>query len=63
MYDGHHNPNDHAQVFAHVLGYAIQNIRQNDMTPILKYIKTYADTRYSWTNVMFKWESLLNSLK
>lgn len=63
MYDGNQNPNEHAQVFAHTLAYAIENIRQNDMTPLLKYIKSFADTRYSWTNVIYKWQSLLNSLK
>jgi glycosyltransferase involved in cell wall biosynthesis len=63
MYDGNQNPNEHAQVFAHTLAYAIENIRQNDMTPLLRYIKSFADTRYSWTNVIYKWQSLLNSLK
>jgi len=63
MYDGNQNPNEHAQVFAHTLAYAIENIRQNDMTPLLKYIKSFADTRYSWTNVIYKLQSLLNSLK
>jgi len=64
MYDGDHaDMNSHAGIFAHTLYHTIQNVRQNDMTGLLSFIKTYADTRFSWDTVIYKWKSLIHSLK
>jgi len=64
QYDGdHENMNLHANIFAHTLMYAIENIQQNDMTNLLGFVKAYADTRFSWESVMPKWKGLIASLK
>lgn len=64
MYDGDHvNHNAHATTFAHSLLYAIQRVRQHDLTPFLEYVKNYTDTRYSWENTIPRWKSLLASLR
>jgi UDP-glucose:(glucosyl)LPS alpha-1,2-glucosyltransferase len=55
--------NVHANIFAHTLMYAIENMRVNDMTPLLSYVKSYADMRFGWDNIAIKWKSLIASLK
>lgn len=64
QYDGdHEDMNLHANIFAHTLMYAIENVQNNDLTNLLGFIKTYADTRYSWESIMPKWKGLISSLK
>lgn len=64
QYDGdHENMNLHANIFAHTLMYAIENVQNNDLTNLLTFIKTYADTRFSWDSIMPKWKGLIASLK
>lgn len=63
MYDGTDNINDHANIFAHTLLYAIQNVRQNDLESLRGFVKTFADTRHSWENVIRKWKGMIHSLK
>jgi glycosyltransferase involved in cell wall biosynthesis len=64
QYDGDHSDmNAHANYFAHTLMYAIENVQRNDLSNMLTYVKSYADTRFSWTTVIHKWKSLINSLK
>lgn len=64
QYDGDHaDMNLHANIFAHTLMYAIENIQQNDLTNLLGFIKTYADTRFSWESIMPKWKGLIAALK
>jgi hypothetical protein len=55
--------NLHANIFAHTLMYAIENVQNNDLTNLLTFIKTYADTRFSWDSIMPKWKGLIASLK
>jgi glycosyltransferase involved in cell wall biosynthesis len=62
MYGGDNNLQEHAGIFAAHLKYAIDNIRNNDLSGLLKYIKSYADARYSWKNIITKWNSLLISM-
>lgn len=62
QYDGDQDVNIHANVFAHTLMYAIENIRDNDHTNLLQYIKTYTDNRFGWDTVGFKWRALIDSL-
>lgn len=64
QYNGdHEDHNLHANIFAHTLMYAIENVQNNDLTNLLGFIKTYADTRYSWESIMPKWKGLISSLK
>lgn len=63
MYDGTTDPQDHVNIFANTLLYAIQNIRQTDLSTMMGFVKSYADTRHSWDNVIRKWKGLLYSLK
>lgn len=64
MYDGDHTDiNLHANIFAYTLRHAIETMANNDMTPLLTYVKNYADARYSWENVGIKWKALIASLK
>ena len=64
QYNGdHEDHNLHANIFAHTLMYAIENVQNNDLTNLLGFIKTYADTRYSWESTMPKWKGLIASLK
>jgi hypothetical protein len=64
QYDGdHENMNLHANIFAHTLMYAIENVQNNDLTNLLTFIKAYADTRFSWESIMPKWKGLIASLK
>lgn len=64
QYDGDHEDiNLHANIFAHTLMYAIENVQNNDLTNMLQFIKTYADNRFSWETVMPKWKGLIASLK
>jgi len=64
QYDGDHTDmNMHANIFAHTLMYAIENIKNNDLTQLLTFIKAYADLRFSWDSVMPKWKGLIASLK
>jgi glycosyltransferase involved in cell wall biosynthesis len=64
QYDGdHEDMNVHANIFAHTLMWAIENVRQNDLTQPLQFIKAYADMRFSWEAVMPKWKGLIASLK
>jgi glycosyltransferase involved in cell wall biosynthesis len=64
QYDGdHEDMNLHANIFAHTLMYAIENVQNNDLTSLLGFIKTYADTRFSWETIIPKWKGLIASLK
>ena len=62
QYDGdHEDMNLHANIFAHTLMYAIENVQNNDLTNLLGFIKTYADTRFSWESIIPKWKGLIAS--
>jgi glycosyltransferase involved in cell wall biosynthesis len=64
QYDGdHENPNLHANIFAHTLMYAIENVQNNDITNMMSFVKAYADTRFGWDSVIPKWKGLIASLK
>lgn len=64
QYDGDHtNHNLHAGIFADALQHTINQVRTTDVTPMTRFIKSYADTRFSWDNVILKWKSLIAHLK
>ena len=64
QYDGdHEDQNLHANIFAHTLMYAIENVQNNDITNMMSFVKAYADTRFGWDSVIPKWKGLIASLK
>lgn len=64
QYDGDHTDHNlHANKFLNLLQNAINTIRSQDMSLYLQFVKTYADTRFSWDNIIPKWTSLLRGLK
>lgn len=63
MYDGDMDVHIHANIFAHTLMHAVDNIKNNDLTGLLSFIKGYADVRFSWDNIGNKWKGLIASLK
>lgn len=63
QYQGHHEPNMHANIFYHALDNAIQNVNKDDVQNYLKLVKMYADTRYNWSKVTQQWVDLLTALK
>lgn len=64
QYDGdHEDQNLHANIFAHTLLHAINTVQNQDLTNFLGYVKTYADTRFSWSTIAPKWRGLIHSLK
>lgn len=63
MYSGDTDINVHANIFAHTLVHAIENINNNDLTNLLGYVKSYADMKHSWDNIGIKWKGLIASLK
>jgi hypothetical protein len=42
---------------------SIENIKNNDMTNLLSFIKVYADARFSWETITPKWKALIKALK
>lgn len=63
MYGGDVDLNVHANIFAHTLDYAIDNIINTELTGLLSYVKSYADTKHSWQTVGVKWKGLIASVK
>ena len=64
QYDGdHEDQNLHANIFAHTLMYAIENVQKNDITNMMSFVKAYADSRFGWDSVIPKWKGLIASLK
>lgn len=63
MYDGTHDLQDHVNIFANTLLYSIENVRKIDLTAMKGFVKSFADTRHSWDNVIRKWKGMIYSLK
>lgn len=64
QYDGDHvDHNKHASLFYTVLDQTIQIVKEKDVSNMIGFIKTYADTRFSWETIMPKWKALIAQLK
>jgi glycosyltransferase involved in cell wall biosynthesis len=59
MYQFDMDPATHARVFHAHLDHAIQMIHQDEVQNYLKFVKTYADTRFNIDKVSKQWERLL----
>ena len=62
MYHGDQDMNKHAQVFGNHLAAAIDFVKNNQHKNIIKFNKTYVDSRYSIDLIKNKWEVMLNDL-
>jgi len=57
------NPNEHANIFAQHLEYAINTVHQDEAQAYLSgFVKTYADMRFNLPGIAKKWENLMRSL-
>ena len=62
-YQGHEDPNKHASIFYGVLAHAIDVVQQEQTQNYLKFVKIYADSRYSWQKIVKQWVDTLTDLK
>jgi len=63
MYQGDNNHSIHANIFYHQLEHAINIVSKEDTQNYLRLVKTYADSRFSWTKITSQWIDVLNELK
>lgn len=62
MYQYQDDVNIHARIFFQYLNHAIDNVAKPEIQNYLKFIKTYADLRFSIDKVSKKWEMIMNDL-
>lgn len=62
MYNWDKDVNTHANIFYSVLDHAISSVNNDQVQNYLKFVKEYADTRYSWNKIAAQWTGLLNQL-
>lgn len=63
MYQSDHDHNIHANIFYKALEHAVEIVSKEDTQNYLKLVKTYADTRFSWSKIVNQWTDLLLDLK
>lgn len=63
MYQYYDDFNKHANVFYQNLDYAISVVNTDQMQNYLKFVKTYADTRFNLDKIAKQWGLLLTLLK
>ncbi len=63
MYQGDSNHSTHANIFYHQLEHAINIVSKEDTQNYLRLVKTYADSRFSWTKITSQWTDVLTELK
>lgn len=63
MYPFNQNPNQHSVTFYKYLERAINEVREDKIQNYLKFVKSYADSRYNLKNIGFQWTSLLLDLQ
>ena len=63
MYQFIDDPNVHAAKFYHLLENAIQIVNSDQAKNYLRFVKQYADVRFSIAKIASQWEDLLKSLK
>lgn len=62
MYQFVDDPNTHASKFYHLLENAIQVVRTDQATNYLRFVKQYADARFSVDKIASQWSDLMTSL-
>ena len=63
MYQYIADHNMHAAKFYHLLDNAIQVVNDQNAVNYLRFVKQYADARFSITKIASQWQDLLTSLK
>jgi UDP-glucose:(glucosyl)LPS alpha-1,2-glucosyltransferase len=63
MYQYDQDVNVHANKFYHALDHAIEVVNNDDMQNYLKFVKMYADSRFSWAKIVGQWEDVMTTLK
>ena len=63
MYQGDmEDMNNHANVFANHLNAAINFVKNNSHLPMIRFNKTFVDSRYNITRIKSQWENMMNDL-
>ena len=63
MYQGDmEDMNNHANVFANHLNAAINFVKNNSHLPMIRFNKTFVDSRYNITRIKSQWETMMNDL-
>jgi glycosyltransferase involved in cell wall biosynthesis len=62
MYQYHDDPSKHAKLFYNYLNHAVSIVNSDSSQNYLKFVKTYADSRFNITKISSQWEGLLNDL-
>lgn len=62
MYQFDQDPNAHATKFYHLLNQAIDIVIEDKTQNYLRYVKSYADNRFSINKIARQWEDMLESL-
>ena len=63
MYQSSDDLNQHAHIFLQALENAISIAHREDVQQYLRFVKTYADTRYNWQKITQQWVDLLKSME
>lgn len=62
MYQYAENKSEHAGIFYQYLEHAINNVKTGEATNYLRFIKTYADSRFDINKISSQWKNLLLDL-
>jgi glycosyltransferase involved in cell wall biosynthesis len=62
MYQFNDNVNKHANLFYNYLDHAIQNVNKPEVQRYLRFVKTYADSRFSIGKISSQWDGMLRDL-
>jgi UDP-glucose:(glucosyl)LPS alpha-1,2-glucosyltransferase len=63
MYQFHDHPNKHANLFYQYLEHSIGVVQNEDIQRYLRFVKAYADTRFSLDKISKQWEHIMLELK
>jgi len=63
MYQFDQDINKHASMFYHILDETISIVNTENTQNYLKFVKSYADTRFNINKISKQWEYMLNNLK
>ena len=63
IYQGHSDPNMHANIFYHSLDDAIMKVNTDEVQNYLKLVKMFADSRFNISKVSQQWVDLMEDLQ
>lgn len=63
MYQFEEDPNIHANKFYHLLDHSISIVNADNTQNYLRFVKGYADARFSISKIARQWEDTLNALR